>query len=544
MKDSDDLQREIRSLKIALEEQKDENNLLKKQLAETKMNQLGEEEVVSQANLWTSISHEILTPMDAILGMADLVMETDLTDEQRNYLEMINASADRLFGVVSDIIDYSELQENKLRQDMVNFDLIEVVGYDLYVAELSAKHKDLSFSYHIDQEIPNHLHGDPGRLRQVLGNLISNSIKYTEKGSVDVDVKIGGYDEKGRMLLKFSVKDSGIGLTSEMKKSIFFKPATTGVKAVGDKYSEGGLGLVVSAKLVALYGGDIGVKSKEGKGSTFWFTWPVSNPLEKYMGELPPEMVGEKQDKSLVLQGGRVLLAEDEYINASITKAFLEQAGLQVTVVSDGEEAVEIFDKNKFHAVLMDVQMPNMDGIEATRIIRQKERGRGTPSPIIALTAHAMHGDREKCLQAGMDDYLAKPLDKGQLIDMLAYYMTKKALLVGSDPQSQHEVMQLLVEKGWSVTLAETGRLAMYEASLSCFDLIIIDSSTPTQDGAETVNTIRKLEQFSGGRASIIHIGLKGAESDPDEYKGVDIDTHCSWADLGPTISLKVEQLS
>lgn len=526
-KTTQELEREVVTLQEELQRQREKTSQMEKALAKlgVKVRETGqiEGQPLSQTGLWTSIRHEILTPMDAILGMTDLVLETDLEEEQRNYLEMINASADRLFGVVGDILDYSELVENKLRQDMVNFDLPDTITYDLYIAELSAKHKELDFSYNISEDIPTYLHSDPERFRQVLGNLISNGIKYTEKGSVVVAIKPAGYDPKGRLLLKVSVADTGIGLSPDKVKNVFTQPATTGIEDVGEKLSEGGLGLIVSAKLVKLFGGEIGVDSKEGKGSTFWYTWPVSNPIDMFMGELPPDMISEERDRSQVLLGGEVLLAEDEFINASITKAFLEQNGLEVTVASNGLEAVEAFCSKDFQAVLMDVQMPKMDGIEATKLIRKKERGKGSPCPIIALTAHGMHGDREKCLQAGMDDYLPKPLDRMQLVDMLAYYMTRKALLVGSDPVGQHEIMQLLVEKGWSVIIAETGRLAMYEASLSYFDLIIIDSSTSHQETVETVQTIRKLEEFSGCRATILHVCLEEGDNG-DRYDQVDID--------------------
>lgn len=541
-KTNQELEKEIAVLQKKLKQEKEKTTSLEKTLAECRGSGQGDPQSLSQTNLWTSIRHEIFTPMDAILGMTDLMLDTDLEDEQRNYLEMVNASADRLFGVLSDIIDYSELLENKLRQDMVNFGLPDTIAYDLYVAELSAKHKDLDFSYHVSEEIPDYLHSDPERFRQVLGNLISNGIKYTEKGSVTVDVELAGYDPKGRLLLKVSVTDTGIGLSQERVKTVFMQPSTIGIEGVGEKLSEGGLGLIVSARLVKLFGGEIGVSSEEGKGSTFWYTWPMSNPIDMYMGELPPDMVGEERDRSLVLRGGKVLLAEDEFINASITKAFLEQNGLDVTVASNGMEAVKAFDAEGFQAVLMDVQMPEMDGIEATRLIRKKERGKGSPCPIIALTAHGMQGDREKCLQAGMDDYLPKPLDRIQLVDMLAYYMTRKALLVGSDPVGQHEIMQLLVEKGWSVTLAETGRLAMYEASLSYFDLIVIDSSTTSQETVETVKTIRKLEEFSGCRATILHVCLEDMDAD-NSYNQIDIDAFLAKPDMEEKILSQVAAL-
>ncbi len=470
-----ELEKKIAALQVELESQKRKTGEMTEQVqigevgavqGDTEHSSTVEVHSLIKSKLWSSISHEILTPMDAILGMTDLVLDTKLSEEQRNYIEMINASADRLFGVVSDVIDYSELVEGKLRQDFSNFNLFEALGYDLYIAELSAKHKELSFSYSFSKEIPGYLSSDQGRVRQVLNNLVSNAIKFTANGGVKVGVEKVGYDDNRRLLLKFSVEDTGTGISPEVQKTIFQTPTVLSFSDGVDKYSGGGFGLVVSAKLVTLFGGEIGLSSIEGKGSNFWFTWPMVDPAEAYMGELPPDIFTEKQDRSQVLRGSKILLAEDEHINASITKAFLEQVGMDVTVVSNGREAVDALERDSFKAVLMDVQMPEMNGIEATVEIRKKERKRETRCPIIALTAHAMHGDRERCLQAGMDDYLAKPLDKDILVNMLARYMTRKALIVGSEPANQQEAIQPLVEKGWAVTIAETGRLAMYEASL------------------------------------------------------------------------------
>jgi signal transduction histidine kinase/CheY-like chemotaxis protein len=528
----EELERTIATLRAELESQKKRAEEMAEQLAAYDVyDDRGEEGHMPEAagpsllrsKLWSSISHEILTPMDAILGMTDLVLDTDLTDEQRNYLEMINASADRLFGVVSDVIDYSELVGGELRKDVVNFNLFKVFEYDLYIAELSAKHKELSFSYSFPKDIPERLNSDPGRLRQVLNNLVSNAIEFTSEGEVRVEVEKAGYDDNRRLLFKFTVQDTGRGIPAEVQKDIFQTPSPLNLSDGEGQYGEGGFGLVVSAKLVNLFGGEMGLTSKEGQGSTFWFTWPMIDPADAYMGELPSDFFSRKQDRSQVLKGAKVLLAEDEHINASITKAFLEQVGINVTVVNNGREAVELLDRQTYQAVLMDVQMPVMDGIEATQEIRKRERKRGTLCPIIALTAHAMHGDRERCLQAGMDDYLAKPLDKDVLIDMLARYMTRKALIVGIELANQQEYIQPLVEQAWDVIIADTGRLAMYEASLSHFDLIVVDISMPVDDTLETVRTIRKLEEFSGCRAKILGVGF-GEKDDQTQYDGSGID--------------------
>lgn len=543
MKKTEEMQKQIAELQVKLTYQEKRNAYLEGLLAARGSRVDGQDSGAmkdgpARSKLWASISHELLTPMDAILGMTELAMDTELSEEQRNYLEMINASADRLLSVVGDIIDYSQLVEGKLRCDMKNFELFEELEYDLYIARLSARHKDLKFTATFAKDIPGYLNTDPGRLRQVLNTLINNAINFTSEGEVTVSIDKGGYDDDGRLLLSFTIRDTGPGIPDDVQYTLFDTPMSIELSGNEEKYSEGGLGLVVASRLVDLFSGEIGVSSKEQGGSTFWFTWPVGNPVEMYMGDLPTDILSEVRDRSMVLRGARVLLAEDEPINASITKAFLEQAGVVVDVVSDGNEAVGAVGANDYQAILMDVQMPVLDGIEATVKIRRSERSKGSRCPIIALTAHAMRGDRERCLQAGMDGYLAKPLDKNQLVEMLARFMTRKALVVGSDPANQHEIIEPLVRSGWAFVIAETGRSAMYEASLSHFDVIVIDASLPVEDGVETVQTIRKLEKYSGYRATILGTGFS-KEEEYKQYTGCGIDQFY----LRPTMSRDVAKI-
>lgn len=528
MKKPEELEQKITELERKLQQQVKKNRQMEKLLAassgqsEPSLSEKNRRDL-ARSELWSRISHELFTPMDGILGVTELVLETELTDDQRNYLDMINASADRLFAVVSDIIDYSELIEGELRREMKNFTLFDELEYDLYIAKLSAKHKDIKFSATFAKNLPSYINTDPNRLLQVLDTLISNAINFTDEGEVTLKVEKNGFDSQARTMLKFTIKDTGANIPLFLQHTLFDKPLPLGSIDDERKYSEGGLGLVVAARLVELFGGEIGYSPRKGGGSIFWFTWPVVNPVDMYMGEVPSDIFSEQLDRSMVLQGAKVLLAEDEFINAAITKTFLEQVGVEVDVVGDGEEALNAVGEKEYKAILMDVQMPNMDGIDATMEIRKKERKMGRRCPIIALTAHALGGDRERCLQAGMDDYLAKPLDRNQLIEMLARYMTKKALVVSSDPASQRDIIQPLVSSGWAVVIAETGRMARYEASLAHFDLIVIDASVPSQDGVETVQTIRQLEKFSGYRSTILGTGFS-SEKEYQGYVGTGID--------------------
>ncbi len=461
-----------------------------------------------------NISHEILTPMDGILGMTGLVLETDLSLEQRRYLEMASASGDRLLSVVNDILDYSQIVAGKLHLDSVDFDLQDLLECDLYILKLAAQHKKIDLLHYIDPTLPTNVRSDPERLRQVLVNLVNNAVKFTEKGVVTVDVTLA--NDQQNLVLRFSVTDTGIGIPYENQKNVFNSLGSAG-KSLGNKHSGGGLGLAVSAKLVALAGGEIGVDSDPGEGATFWFTWPVARS-EKQEKEI--EQIDEELEQSFVLKGVRVLLAEDEPISGAVTERLLQQVGIDVTLVENGKRAIEALDAAKYQVVLMDVQMPEMDGLAATQEIRKLERRRGNHLPIIALTAHAMQGDREKCLQAGMDDYLSKPINKDQLVDMLLKYLTKKALIVDDDPVSQQTVVQALVESGWRVTIVDTDRSALYETSLSNFDLIVINRS-PLSESVETVQAIRRLEEYSGRHAVIVGVGRQDLDSGDQEINGV-----------------------
>jgi len=242
----------------------------------------------------------------------------------------------------------------------------------------------------------------------------------------------------------------------------------------------------------------------------FWFTWTFTQPSGEGSSARPsigvPVSTDQGQSANFMLSGARVMLAEDEPISRILIETLLEQAGIEVEVVENGKQAVKRAVEGDFQAILMDVQMPVMDGLEATREIRGNERQHGGHLPIVALTAHAMHGDREKCLQAGMDDYLTKPLGKAELFETLTRYLTSTALVVDGDPISQQKVVEFLIESGWRVTIAESGRSAMYEASLSPFDLILLDTAMAQGDGAETAKIIRRLEEYSGRQALILGI--------------------------------------
>ncbi|MCK5517342.1 MAG: response regulator, partial [Desulfobulbaceae bacterium] len=439
------------------------------------------------------ISHEIRSSMNGVIGMTGLVLETDLTEEQRQYLEMVSSSVDRLLGVVNQVLDYSKIESGQIDLKREDFELRESLDHDLYLLRLTAQKKNVELSCHISPNVPAYIHGDPERLIQVISNLVSNGIKFTTEGSVTIKIENDGYDINNNLQLKFTITDTGCGVDNKNRELIsrYFKQKLRHQASQPLVIGSTGLGLTVVSRLVGIMGGDIGLESGSS-GSTFWFRIPVQEVTDYRTVEEQGSKAFEGIEKtdSYALKGAKVLLAEDEHINRVLIRTLLQQFDVEVTCVESGEQAVEEGRNGMYDILLMDVQLGEMDGLEATREIRKFEKKRGGHLPVVALTAMAMPGDREKCLQAGMDDYLSKPVERDRLVDMLDKHLTSKALVVVSEVDSQQIIIRTLVESGWQVTIAETRRMAMYEVSLSHFDLIVFDIVSPELKNLEAVKII------------------------------------------------------
>ncbi|MDO9268189.1 MAG: response regulator [Methylobacter sp.] len=364
-----------------------------------------------------NMSHEIRTPMNAIMGMTYLISQTDLTATQHNYLNKINTSAKWLLGILNDILDFSKLEAGKLKLEYTEFRLETIMQYLDDVTSPLLNGKQLALSFEVDPDVPAVLIGDPLRLGQVLLNLLSNGIKFTEKGSVTLQVQLQASDAN-EVCLRFNVIDTGIGLNDEQQSHLFsaFNQADDSTTR---KYGGTGLGLSISKELVEAMGGTISIESRLGFGSTFYFAVTLGVQAVSDFDQSPPQTV--KPDKYPELNNVYLLFVEDDLAIREMMPEILGHEGIQVDLAANGAEAITMIDKNDYSMVLMDCQMPVMDGFEASRIIRADPRF--TDLPIIAMTGNAMTEDRKRCLASGMNDHISKPIDWDLFFRMLARWV-------------------------------------------------------------------------------------------------------------------------
>ena len=372
----------------------------------------------SKGEFLANMSHEIRTPMNGVIGTLQLLEDTELSNEQKEFVEIAHRSADALLAILNDILDLSKIEAGKLSFESLVFDIKQVVNDIVILHSLKAEQQGVSLVQHADEKLPNFLMGDPMRIRQVIVNLVSNALKFTKHGEVKISIDVVNKDIDS-VDLRVTVADTGIGIPQAAQDTLF-DAFTQADGSTTRKYGGTGLGLAIVSQLVDMMGGSLGMESVEGKGSSFWFTANL-----QVTAAVPYAVVATVDGNEDLKLDAKILMVEDNPVNQMVAQKMLEKIGLKATIANNGIEALQCLDQESFDLVLMDCQMPEMDGFDATREIRKLDIKALDQKhlPVVAMTANVMSGDRERCLEVGMDDYIGKPVQRDQLATVLKKWL-------------------------------------------------------------------------------------------------------------------------
>jgi signal transduction histidine kinase/DNA-binding NarL/FixJ family response regulator len=391
-----------------------------------------EESMKVKEQFLAKMSHEIRTPMNAIVGLTDILLEGNISLEQKECLEAVKLSSDNLLSIINDILDFSKLESGKLFLETLPFSLKEVIDGVFVTLRLTASHKGLDLSYSIQEDVPEIIVGDALRLRQILLNLLSNSVKFTEHGSVRVDVELTGKTTENSTL-RFKISDTGIGIPEDRLATIF-ESFTQASNETSRKYGGTGLGLTIVKQLTELQGGTVEVKSVLNKGTEFFVTLSFKNKTE----EDNASKLSQKENEREMIGAIKVLLAEDNEMNQMVAQKVLVKWGFTVEIAENGKHTIQKLTDSNYDLILMDIQMPEMDGYEATKFIRNNMPAPKSGIPIIAMTAHAIVGEAEKCIALGMDDYISKPFNQKDLYEKIAKQIKKAGTMENKERHKEN----------------------------------------------------------------------------------------------------------